>query len=491
MNDLAEVLVAEDIEETNRAAQTEAAKQEDDPLDRPVRTCAATPPRHKLTVEDIKRRVALAGRLGAKRQFTKPASPKPASPKPEAEKPTDGGWGAAVAESRQARDEPLAELTRGAKKVGEFEDPTPDLVNPRAILRDKYLRRGQMMLFVSTLGSGKSTFVSQATECWAVGKTFMGFAPARPIKAVVFETEDDADEVADFRNNFRRGFLADGWTQREIDEAERGRNAPLYIPTGHRSGDKFLDLVEYVAAHVDFDLLVMNPFYDFIGGNFNAADEVKAFLSRLTTIAEERAFAVLVVHHTGKIPSSAKERDGWLTGDAAAYSGSGSMVLPSSARAVVFMRSMGVQGFFELIAAKRGKRLGWTDAEGNPTTVRYIAHSDGMIYWREPTPEEVTAVDTVKKLGGSKLPKLNHTHDNDVAAVCEANGVPFVSKNALYAALMKRHSCQKSTAVNWVKAALEAKVVVEREAAKDGSSSNILIGLESQFGGGYTDCKSV
>lgn len=123
MNDLAEVLVAEDIEETNRAAQTEAAKQEDDPLDRPVRTCAATPPRHKLTVEDIKRRVALAGRLGAKRQFTKPASPKPASPKPEAEKPTDGGWGAAVAESRQARDEPLAELTRGAKKVGEFEDP--------------------------------------------------------------------------------------------------------------------------------------------------------------------------------------------------------------------------------------------------------------------------------------------------------------------------------------------------------------------------------
>lgn len=54
---------------------------------------------------------------------------------------------------------------------------------------------------------------------------------------------------------------------------------------------------------------------------------------------------------------------------------------------------MNSRGFFELKAAKRGERLGWTDADGKMTLSKFIRHADpGQgIYWQEATPEEVAA----------------------------------------------------------------------------------------------------
>lgn len=295
----------------------------------------------------------------------------------------------------------LKELFQKRKRLGSFADPQSDEGNPNAIFRDKYLRRGGMLLFVSPSGTGKSTFVSQASECWAMGWPFMGITPARPLSIGVFETEDDADEIADFRNNFRRGFKAQGWTDEQIDEAENGVNAPVYYETGHKSGDEFIRYLSYCQSEAHHDLVIINPAYDFIGGDLSKQEVVSSWKEQLFKAMEDGGFAVLLVHHTNKVPSSPNERRDWCAGAAATYAGSGSMVLPSSARAVIFMGEVS-DGVFQLTAAKRGKRLGWTDAEGRPTIVKNIAHSEGMIFWREATPEEA---ETANKAQGVRRGK--------------------------------------------------------------------------------------
>jgi hypothetical protein len=46
---------------------------------------------------------------------------------------------------------------------------------------------------------------------------------------------------------------------------------------------------------------------------------------------------------------------------------------------------------FELLAPKRGGRIGWKDAEGNPSYQKFLAHSKepGVICWREVSGDEV------------------------------------------------------------------------------------------------------
>lgn len=61
------------------------------------------------------------------------------------------------------------------------------------------------------------------------------------------------------------------------------------------------------------------------------------------------------------------------------------------ARAALAIRSIGSDSVFELRGAKRGKRLRWKDADGNPTNVQHIAHhgEPGVICWRQADPDEV------------------------------------------------------------------------------------------------------
>ena len=363
------------------------------------------------------------------------------------------------------------------KKLGDFPDPVPDEKNENAIFREKYLRRGQMLLLVSVLGVGKSTFVSQGSECWARGLPFAGIRPAGRLKIGIFETEDDADEVADFRNNFRKGFSNEGWSELEIAEAESGENAPIYFPVDGVGTSRFLDYLEYCVSRKPLDLVLINPAYDFIEGDFSKAEDVSEWKTRLLELAVRYKFAVLLVHHTNKVPANTKERDNWLTGSSAAYAGSGSMVLPSSARAVIFIRPLEKQsGLFEINAAKRGKRLDWRDLDGNKTTIRYMAHSSDFIFWREATTEEILAALPKKKPeGGGGLP----VGVQRVVDVCNAYGRPFESMSDFRKKLMDSYAVSDTTCDNWLNKAIDAKRC-KKVAVK--GSQKVFVGLVEQFG---------
>jgi hypothetical protein len=51
-----------------------------------------------------------------------------------------------------------------------------------------------------------------------------------------------------------------------------------------------------------------------------------------------------------------------------------------------------VHGIFKFVAAKRGSRIGWADAQGHIITERYFAWSGGTIFWREATPDEIALI---------------------------------------------------------------------------------------------------
>jgi hypothetical protein len=106
-------------------------------------------------------------------------------------------------------------------------------------------------------------------------------------------------------------------------------------------------------------------------------------------LLHEFGCAAIVVHHTNKPPASAKAKPDWRAGDFA-YLGSGSAELANWPRAVLAMRNVGSYDVFELVAGKRGGRLGWTDAVGLRTYARHIAHhrEPGVICWREAAQEE-------------------------------------------------------------------------------------------------------
>lgn len=393
----------------------------------------------------------------------------------ERETVPDNFWtDAQHAEAIKAKDKIFAALYDERKRLGDFPDPLPDDENPSAIFKTAYLRKGGLMLLVSTLGVGKSTFVSQGSECWARGLPFMGFVPTKPLSIGVFETEDDADEIADFRNNFRKGFAAAGWTELEIWQSENGECAPTYYPMSGISATKFLEYLEYCQSNAKHDLVIINPAYDFVPGDISKQEVISEWKTRLFELMEKYSFAVLLVHHTNKVPCNAKERQQWNTGSSAAYAGSGSMVLPSSARAVVFIRPIdGKDGLFEMVAAKRGKRLGWKDGEGNLTITKYIAHSDGLIFWREATPEEAKAA-SPKGTAANGIPPGAQRVVNAI----KDNGKPFASVKALFDRLDSCYNKSETTYRSWIDKAVDLKLVMYG-CAKAGCSKPV--GLPSMF----------
>ena len=281
------------------------------------------------------------------------------------------------------------------RMLAEFRDPLPDEENPAALFRGRWLRRGGSVVFVSVSGAGKSVMATQAAACWAAGRDCFGITPVKPLKIAVYQAEDDDDEVADFRNNIRRGLVANGWTEAEARATE---SAIIYHDVAGLTGSAFIRFLSYAQERDKADLLIINPLQAFAGCDISNNAELSPFIRgglQPVLVRPSAPCACLLVHHTNKIPSSAKDRAGWNTDGAAAYCGAGGAELTNWAREVLAMLPHEkTAGVYRLVAAKRGKRLGWKDAKGAPTISRMVAHSEGVMFWREVDEAELSAVET-------------------------------------------------------------------------------------------------
>lgn len=259
--------------------------------------------------------------------------------------------------------------------------------DPAELLKSRYLCRGGGLLLAGPTGIGKSSFAIQAALLWSIGKPCMEIVPARPLKSLIIQAENDDGDLAEMRD----GVLA-GLDFTPV-QAQKACDSILVCREDIRFGSEFwAECVRPLMTTQDgFDLLWVDPVLSYLGGEVNSQRDVGGFLRNgLNPILREFNAGGIALHHTNK-PPSGKEKPDWAHSDFA-YLGAGSAEWANWARAVLAIRATGQQGVFELRAGKRGSRIGWRDAEDNTAFARYIGHSQkpGVICWREVDEAEVS-----------------------------------------------------------------------------------------------------
>jgi 5S rRNA maturation endonuclease (ribonuclease M5) len=271
-------------------------------------------------------------------------------------------------------------------------DPIPETNNPAALFKNGWLRKGGGAFLVAPSGQGKSSWTIQAAILWAMGKPAFGIEPLRPLKIAIIQAEDDGEEMSDFRNQIVEGLAAETGIARTsiIDAMLQG--VFLFDMVG-QTGQKFVDRVGDMLNENPFiDLLIVNPFQSYFGGDVSRNVELTAFLrGGLDPVIKPNRVGILFAHHTNK-PPNAKDRSNWGLDAFSAYIGAGGAEIVNWARAMLALMPVeNTPGLFRFVAGKRGQRLGWTDDAGLKTRKRLIAHHDRLIYWRAATEAEVDA----------------------------------------------------------------------------------------------------
>lgn len=253
----------------------------------------------------------------------------------------------------------------------------PPVFDPNEIIKDRFLKLGGGMVMAGPTGIGKSSFAMQMAMSFGAGLERFGFKPARPLKSLIVQAENDDGDLYEMQAGVVRGLELTAEQQAEVFARVR------FVTIDDLCGDAFLHELARLLELTKPDLLWIDNLLSYLGGEVSSQEVVSKFLRNgLNPLLHRYNCACILIHHTNK-PPSGKEKPDWQAGDFA-YLGSGSAEIANWARAVIAIRSIGSHDVFELVAGKRGSRLGWRAEDGSKVYSKTIAHAtDGGIYWRE------------------------------------------------------------------------------------------------------------
>ena len=292
-------------------------------------------------------------------------------------------------ESDFERIETLERLRLDAKEIpnpviGRFlldfrhHQPNPE----NTLLGNRFLCRGAGMLFVGPSGMGKSSASVQQDIQWSMGRLSFGIKPGKALKILTIQAEDDDGDTDEMVQGVCSFLKITDQEEREF------RSNCSYI--GHKSltGHEFIAFVRQALQYHHPDILRLNPLQAYIGADIKDPAVTAAFLRNgLNPLLEEFNCAVIIVHHTPK--TNFRDTEEWRASDWM-YAGAGSADITNWARAILIADPTENPQVFQWIAAKRGKRIGWADHQGNPVTTRYFSHSGAdKIHWDDTEPVDI------------------------------------------------------------------------------------------------------
>jgi len=265
-----------------------------------------------------------------------------------------------------------------------FEIPPLPANDEAELLRYRYLCRGGALLLCGLTGIGKSSWCMQAIILWALGLPFCGITPARPLKSLLVQAENDDGDIIEMRDSVCAGLNLNP------EQIALVKEMVWVVREDQRTSFAFLQgvLRPTLEQHKP-DLLWIDPVLAYLGADASKQADVSTFLRNgLNPILREFNCGCVVVAHGSK-PPTGKEKSGWQAGDYA-YAATGSVEWGNWARAVLVIRSIGSYTEFELVAAKRGGRLRWTDDMNEPIQTKYIRQDGrpGVIFWHQYIPED-------------------------------------------------------------------------------------------------------
>jgi hypothetical protein len=273
--------------------------------------------------------------------------------------------------------------------IADLEAYEPD---PREnLLGDGWLRRGGAAIFVGPSGIGKSSASMQQDIAWALGREAFGIAPARPLRILTIQSENDQADLHEMSCGVLRHF--------QVTEEERQvlRENTRYVTWTQARGAVFLSKLRHAIRKYKPDLVRVDPLQGFAGCKIEDSEQIGNFLrAGLTPILEEHGCGLIIAHHTPK-PRDARVNRIALD---FAYAGAGGAEITNWARAILAIEPRGTD-IFAYHAAKRGKRIGWEDPFGYAEFTRYFRHARDpeAMHWEEVTDagEIATAMASGKK----------------------------------------------------------------------------------------------
>ena len=264
------------------------------------------------------------------------------------------------------------------------EDPTTVLGNHR------WLCKGGSLLIVGQSGTGKSSLMMQAAVHWCLGRDFFGIKPARALRAIVLQAENDAGDISEALQDVIAGAYIDS-TERETlrDHLAIFRDT---VSTGTTFTAALRDLIVEHKA----DIVFVDPLLSFAGIDVSDQEQASKFLRHdLAPILLETGAVLVAMHHTGK-PKAASDKEGHTVADLA-YAGLGSSEFTNWFREVaVLFRCQGDEPIYKFGLTKRRGRAGLKDHEGAFKGEIYIRHAaeKGVIRWEYSQPPSQSATST-------------------------------------------------------------------------------------------------
>ena len=282
-----------------------------------------------------------------------------------------------------AADDDAATTTPVARRLF---DLRPSVDAPEnELLRNRFLSRKGSMLIVGNTGIGKSSLTMQMMIQWALGDGCFGIDPARPLKSLLVQGENDEQ-----RNGERIPKPSDGVVGSLLLNDEQRATINRSVVVCHeveRSSEEFVEEVldRLIVTHQP-DLVWIDPVFQYLGGDSNQQEVVSSFLrQQLGRLLKRHQCAVILIHHTNK-PGRANNNSTSSNPNLRAYDAAGSAEFGNWPRAILSLQATSNGSNYKLVAAKRGGRLGWRMPDGTtPSFIKLLTHSrqPGVIYWQE------------------------------------------------------------------------------------------------------------
>lgn len=247
----------------------------------------------------------------------------------------------------------------------------------QTLLGRRFLCREGGLIVIGPSGIGKSSSSIQQDMMWCQGKPAFGINPARPLRILGVQAENDDGDMTDTT----RGVIAGlGLTLEELKTVHLNTN---YHTIRTMSGKEFLIELECLLAAYQPDLLRLDPLQAFLGADPTDTEAVARFLrTGLSLLLEKYNCGTIIAHHTPK--TNYRDTRMWKANDWM-YSGAGCADMTNWARAIIVIDPTDTPKIFRFIAAKRDARMEWYDDQGRPVREKFFAHSKtpDEIFWEE------------------------------------------------------------------------------------------------------------
>jgi hypothetical protein len=275
------------------------------------------------------------------------------------------------------------------------EDPTTILGNHR------WLCKGGSLLIVGQSGTGKSSLMMQAAVHWCLGRDFFGIKPARALRAIVLQAENDAGDISEALQDVIAGAYIDS------QERETLRDHLAIFRDTVSTGTTFTAALRQLVIDQRADIVFVDPLLSFAGIDVSDQEQASKFLRHdLAPILLETGAVLVAMHHTGK-PKASSDKEGHTVADLA-YAGLGSSEFTNWFREVaVLFRCQGEEPIYKFGLTKRRGRAGLKDHENQFKGEIYIRHAaeKGVIRWEYSQPPSQSATDPATRHSDSRPAK--------------------------------------------------------------------------------------